>query len=300
MTFFAAGLRSSSDSVGRFHTKGEKCRLGWRRAEGLSVSGVVGFGFQSRAVIFLDCACIIFTFFHAHMFDHFCEEPCLSQFILEAIFFAWRKLLDARKEDTKRYFIYKHWSRVVWRTWLELFTVPDFQPTSATFVLQSCGSMSMMTISENLLYYIAALSLSRHDMTDPGGAQERKSEEIRREHMRLAKGQCFCQSRERGRKHMEPPVEPCPLPCEPPCTTQSPHQSPWVMWANSRILSSFTCCQYLPKKLIQDFDPSLTPTKLWHGKSYVKWELKYIKMRITVNEKALAFSTSSLLEETSW
>ena len=76
------------------------------------------------------------------------------------------------------------------RTWLELSP----EPISAISVLQSCGPMST-TIS----FVSCSQLMTRHDMTDPG-VQERKSEEIRREHMRLAKDSFFCQYfRERGR-----------------------------------------------------------------------------------------------------
>jgi hypothetical protein len=173
-------------------------------------------------------------------------------------------LLDARKEDTKRCFIYKHWSRVVWRTWLELWPYLNFsrlQPPLSYKVAAPCQWRPFQRIC-----YIAALSLSRHDMTDPGGAQERKSEEIRREHMRLAKDSVLPVQGEREEAHG---ATSWTMSFAMRATLHHPksHQSPWVMWANSRILSSFTCCQYLPKKLIQDFDPSLTPTKLWHGKA---------------------------------
>lgn len=150
-------------------TRKEKMSARLKKSRGFDCEWSGWVWFQSRAVISLIVPAS-FSLFHAHMFDHFCEEPCLSQFILEAIFFAWRKLLDARKEDTKRCFIYKHWSRVVWRTWLELLLYLNFsrlQPPLSYKVAAPCQWRPFQRICYIMLYSCSQLIATWHDW--PGG-----------------------------------------------------------------------------------------------------------------------------------
>ena len=152
-----------------------------------------------------------------------------------------------------------------------------------------------------------------------GGAQERKSEEIRREHMRIAKDCVLPVQGEREEAHgatswtMSFAMLCHALPCFamlchalPPCTTQRTVTSV-TMSHVSKFQNSFQL--HLLPISAQDIDPRLwsilDPNQALTWKSYVKLELKdiyciyiYIKMRI--KWEGVGFSTSSLLEETSW
>lgn len=123
-------------------------------------------------------------------------------------------------------------------------------------------------------------------MTDPGGAQERKSEEIRREHMRIAKDCVLPVQGKREKAHGATSwTMSFAMLCHalPPCTTQRTVTSV-TMSHVSKFQNSFQLhllpisAQEINPRLWSILDPNQTLT--W--KSYVKWELKYIHIYICI------------------